>query len=182
MVILETGEDNLWLNNLEVLQGIILDNPHQNIGEKEPIATHLVPNNHQELPPLPCYQSGKAARTKARRTYTQLAHGNFISILSDIDDGPSDPEPKEVIIPSKLKRGRQGASVDAHEARKASALAIRSPKAKRIHGNKKGKDPVEIDGRILEYYTCKQCFVIQIGIQVGDSGLCALTNCLLIAY
>ena len=55
----------------------------------------------------------------------------------------------------KLKRSRQGASVDAYEAHKASALAIRSPKAKRTRGDKKGKDPVEIDGRILEYYTCK---------------------------
>ena len=42
-----------------------------------------------------------------------------------------------------------------HKAYKASALAIRSPKAKRTRGNKKGKDPVKIDGRILEYYTCK---------------------------
>ena len=38
---------------------------------------------------------------------------------------------------------------------KASALTIRSPKAKRTRSNKKGKDPVEIDGRILEYYTYK---------------------------
>ena len=43
------------------------------------------------------------ARTRARRTYTQLAHGNFTSILSDTNDGPSDPEPKEVVIPLKLK-------------------------------------------------------------------------------
>ena len=42
-----------------------------------------------------------------------------------------------------------------HEAYKASALAIRSPKAKRTRSSKKGKDPVEIDGRILEYYICK---------------------------
>ena len=63
---------------------------------------------------------------------------------------------------------------------KASVLTIRSPKAKRTHSDKKGKDPVEIDGRILEYYMCKQCFVIQIGIQVEDSGLCGLTNRLLI--
>ena len=46
VVILEAKEDNLLLNNAEVLQGIILDNPHQNINEKEPVATHLVPNNH----------------------------------------------------------------------------------------------------------------------------------------
>ena len=42
-----------------------------------------------------------------------------------------------------------------HKVYKASALTIRSPKAKRTRGNKKGKDPIEIDGRILEYYTCK---------------------------
>ncbi|XTI90609.1 hypothetical protein V2W45_1470567 [Cenococcum geophilum] len=41
VVILEAGEDdNSWLNNAEVLQGTILDDPHQNIGKKEPIATH----------------------------------------------------------------------------------------------------------------------------------------------
>ena len=40
-----------------------------------------------------------------------------------------------------------------HKAYKASISAIRSPKAKHIYGNKKGKDPIEIDGRILEYYT-----------------------------
>ena len=42
-----------------------------------------------------------------------------------------------------------------HEAYKASVLAIRSPKAKRTYSNKKGKDPVKIDSRILEYYTYK---------------------------
>ena len=92
-----------------------------------------------------------------------MAYSNFTLILSDTNKGPSNPKPKEAInlelkkavIPLKLKRWRQGASADAHEAYKASALAIRSPKAKRTRGNKKGKDPVEIDGRILEYYTCK---------------------------
>ena len=92
-----------------------------------------------------------------------MARGNFILILSDTNEGSSDPKPKEVInpevkevvIPLKLKRWRWGASIDAYEVYKASVLAIRSPKAKRTRGNKKGKDPVEIDGRILEYYTCK---------------------------
>ena len=48
MVILETGENNndLWLNNIEVLYSTILGNPHQNISKKEPIITHLVPNNY----------------------------------------------------------------------------------------------------------------------------------------
>ena len=47
VVILEVGEDdNLWLNNMEVLHGMILGDPHQNIGEKEPVATHLVPDNY----------------------------------------------------------------------------------------------------------------------------------------
>ena len=164
MVILEAGEDDdSWFDNAEVLQGTILDDPHQNIGEKEPIVVHSVPNNYQEPPPLLLHQFGRAARTRARRTYTQLARGNFTSILSDTDEGPSDPELKEVVnpeqkeagIPSKLKRLRQGASEDAHEAHKASALAIRSSKAKRTRSDKKGKDPIEIDGRILEYYTCR---------------------------
>ena len=44
VVILEAGEDNnSWLNNAEVLQGTILDDQYQNIGEKEPIATYSVP-------------------------------------------------------------------------------------------------------------------------------------------
>ena len=84
-----------------------------------------------------------------------LMYGNFILILSNTNKGPSNPKLKEAGIPLKLKRSRQGASIDAYEAYKASALAIRSPKAKRIRGNKKGKDPIEIDGRILEYYIYK---------------------------
>jgi len=165
VVILEAGEDNdnLWLNKTEVLYGTILGNPHQNIGKGEPITTQLVPNNYQEPLPLLLHQSGRAACIRARRTYTQLACSNFTLILSDTDKGPSDPEPKEVINPelkeviilSKLKQLRQGAFVDAYKAHKASVLAIRSPKAKHTRGNKKGKDPIEIDSRILEYYTCK---------------------------
>ena len=46
VVILETEDNNLWLNNVEVLHSTILDNPHQNIGEKEPIMTHSAPNNY----------------------------------------------------------------------------------------------------------------------------------------
>ena len=47
VVILEVGEDNnLWFDNMEVLYGTILGNPYQNIGKKEPIATHLVPNSY----------------------------------------------------------------------------------------------------------------------------------------
>jgi hypothetical protein len=109
----EEDDDDSWLDNAEVLHGTILDDPHQNIGEKEPIATHSVPDNYQE-PPLLLYQSGRAVRTRARRTYTQLARGNFTSILSNTDEDPSnpklkevvDPERKEVGIPLKLKRWR----------------------------------------------------------------------------
>jgi len=47
VVILEVGEDdNLWLNNAEVLQGTILDDPHQNISEKEPIKNYSAPANY----------------------------------------------------------------------------------------------------------------------------------------
>jgi hypothetical protein len=42
-----------------------------------------------------------------------------------------------------------------YKTHKASTLAIRSSKAKRTRGDKKGKDPIKIDGRILEYYTYK---------------------------
>ena len=50
VVILEIGENNndLWLNNIEVLYSTILGDLYQNISEKEPIVTHLVPNNYQE--------------------------------------------------------------------------------------------------------------------------------------
>jgi len=46
VVILEVEDDDSWLNNIEVLYGTILDNPHQNIGKKEPIANYLAPNNY----------------------------------------------------------------------------------------------------------------------------------------
>ena len=46
IVILKVEKDNnLWYNT-EVLYSIILGNPHQNIGEKEPIINYLVPNNY----------------------------------------------------------------------------------------------------------------------------------------
>jgi hypothetical protein len=48
VVILELVEDNnnSWFNNTEVLHSTILGDPHQNISEKEPVITHLVPNNY----------------------------------------------------------------------------------------------------------------------------------------
>ena len=47
VVILEVeDDDNLWLNNAEVLQGTILDDPYQNITKKEPIINHLASNNY----------------------------------------------------------------------------------------------------------------------------------------
>ena len=47
VVILVVGEDdNLWFNNTEVLYGTILGDPYQNISEKEPVATYLVPNSY----------------------------------------------------------------------------------------------------------------------------------------
>jgi len=46
VVILEAEDDNLWLNNAEVLHGTILDNPYQNISEKEPIANYSAPDNY----------------------------------------------------------------------------------------------------------------------------------------
>ena len=87
---------------------------------------------------------------------------------------------KEIIIPLKLKRPQQGASADAHKAYKASTLAIRSPQAKQTRGNKKGKDPIKIDGQILEYYTYKQCFVIQIKFAIAARA--GLSKRLLILY
>ena len=47
VVILKAGEDDdSWLNNIEVLYSTILGNPHQNIGEKEPVVAYLVPNDY----------------------------------------------------------------------------------------------------------------------------------------
>jgi hypothetical protein len=47
-----------------------------------------------------------------------------------------------------VKRGWHSVKIKVivYKAHKASVLAIRSPKAKHMHGDKKGKDPVEIDG------------------------------------
>ena len=57
VVILKVGEDNddNWLNNTEVLHSTILGDPYQNIGKKESVITHLVPNNYQEPLPLLLY-------------------------------------------------------------------------------------------------------------------------------
>jgi hypothetical protein len=46
VVILEAEDDDSWLDNAEVLHGTILDDPYQNIGEKEPIANHSAPDNY----------------------------------------------------------------------------------------------------------------------------------------
>ena len=46
-------------------------------------------------------------------------------------------------------------SVDAPKALKALVIAIRLPKAKRTYSKKKGKDSIEINGRLYEYYNCK---------------------------
>ena len=47
VVILEAeDDDDSWLDNAEVLHGTILDDPHQNIGEKEPIANYSAPDNY----------------------------------------------------------------------------------------------------------------------------------------
>ena len=46
VVILEVGEDDLWLNNIEVLYNTILGDPHQNTSKKEPVVAYLVPNNY----------------------------------------------------------------------------------------------------------------------------------------
>ncbi len=83
-----------------------------------------------------------------------MAYSNFTLILSNTNKGPNNLKPKEVInpklkeviIPLKLKQWRQGVSIDTHKAYKTSAFAIRSPKAKRMCGDKKGKDPIEING------------------------------------
>ena len=47
VVILEAeDDDDLWLDNVEVLYGTILDDPYQNISKKEPIANYSAPNNY----------------------------------------------------------------------------------------------------------------------------------------
>ena len=66
-----------------------------------------------------------------------------MSISGVIED---EPVQKEVVIQSTSKRRRWVVSIDAPEALKALAIAIRSPIAKRTRGGKKGKDSVEIDG------------------------------------
>ena len=66
-----------------------------------------------------------------------------------------EPAQEEVVIRSTLKQQQRVVSTDAPKAPKVPVIAIRSPKAKRTHGKKKGKDSVEIDGRLYEYYNCK---------------------------
>ena len=46
-------------------------------------------------------------------------------------------------------------SIDTPKAPKVPAIAIRLPKAKRTHSEKKGKDSIKIDGRLYKYYNCK---------------------------
>ena len=46
-------------------------------------------------------------------------------------------------------------STDAPKALKALIITIRLPKAKRTCSEKKGKDSVEIDGQLYEYYNYK---------------------------
>ena len=68
---------------------------------------------------------------------------------------------EEAVIQLTLKRRQRVVSIDAPEALKAPAIAIRSPKAKRTRGQKKGKDSVKIDGQLYKHYNCKQCLVFQ---------------------
>ena len=60
-----------------------------------------------------------------------------------------------MVIRLTLKRRRRVVSIDAPKALKVPVIAIRSPKAKRTRGEKKGKDSVKIDGRLYKYYNCK---------------------------
>ena len=75
-----------------------------------------------------------------------------MSIPGVIED---EPVQEEAVIQSTSKQRQQVVSTDAPEALKAPAIAIRSPIAKRTRGGKKGKDSVEIDGRLYEHYNCK---------------------------
>ena len=45
--------------------------------------------------------------------------------------------------------------IDAPKALKAPVIAIRSPKAKRTYGEKKGKDSIKINGQLYKYYNYK---------------------------
>ena len=66
-----------------------------------------------------------------------------------------EPAREEAVIQSTLKRRRRVVSINTPKALKALAIAIRSPKAKRTRSQKKGKDSVEINGRLYEYYNYK---------------------------
>jgi hypothetical protein len=94
-------------------------------------------------------------RTKARQTYTRLAAGDYGSILSISGVNKDELAQEEAVIQSTLKRRRWVVSVDAPKAPKAPVIAIRSPKAKQTRGEKKGKDSVEINGQLYEYYNYK---------------------------
>ena len=66
-----------------------------------------------------------------------------------------EPAREEVVIRLTLKQRQQVVSTDAPKALKVPVIAIRSPKAKQTRSEKKGKDSVEIDGRLYKYYNCK---------------------------
>ena len=55
-----------------------------------------------------------------------------------------------MVIRSTLKRRQQVVSTDIPKAPKVLVITIRSPKAKRTRNKKKGKDSIEINGRLYK--------------------------------
>lgn len=149
------SDEDVLRHASEVLHGTVLDEMGEEASEEVGAEPRKGPVEHQEPEPVQLYQSGRPARSKARRTYGGLARGNFPSNLSDTDNEPVGSEPEGVVLPKASKRSRRVVSAEAPEAPSAPQITIRSPKAKRARGGKKGKDPVEVDGRALEYYLCK---------------------------
>jgi hypothetical protein len=66
-----SGEDeDTWRDDLGVLAGTCLDVFSKESSKEIKVASLEEPVEHQELEPVLLYQLGRAARTKARRTYT----------------------------------------------------------------------------------------------------------------
>jgi len=66
-----SGEDeDTWRDDSEVLIGTHLDVFGEESSKEIEVASLEEPVEHQEPEPVLLHQSGRAARTKARRTYT----------------------------------------------------------------------------------------------------------------
>ena len=85
------------------------------------------------------------------------------------------PAREETVIRSTLKRQRRVVSADAPEAPKAPAIAIRSPKAKRTRGERRGRILLRLTDDCMSITIVNSAWFFTIEYEVGDSGRCRVT-------